>query len=205
MATKLTSSLRKSISAEQKSVDDKSQPVKLAAPKAVAKPKAAPVAPKTPVSVKSQAEAKPSVVASKPVEPVKSIVKETVAPQTQIPPKATAAIVDAMQGIKDKFSGIDADAKGQYLQGLDSISEVVGKITGANQELLNSCLSSLAEVNEDVSSYVKQIMHLQNLPKLQQINSEFAQTLQKRQQELIEKNMKLFGYFGEFKFPFSKK
>jgi hypothetical protein len=214
MATKLTSSLRKSISAEQKSVEDKEISVtksaaKKAAPKkpaAVTQTAAKPVA-ETAVKTK----ATPIVKNTQPkVEEAKPIAFEKVAPAVKTAPaipeifKIESNALNIFKKLQPNFPGFDIALTGQYAQGVDVFKETIDKLTDANHELLSACLDNLLEVNDDVSDYIKKIMKTDNLANIYQLNSEFITTLRKRQQEMIAKNMQIFGQFKGFKLPFVK-
>ena len=184
MASKLTSSLRKSISAEKQSVEDKQtgtvdntivEPkvavekppaAKLAAPRKAAPRKVAP----RKVAAKTLSTATKSVVEN---------VKAAVSPESPAveKPKANTAANSAKQS------------------NVDAVKSILDKINSSSLELSNSFVENFMGINQDFNSYLQQISDVSNLVKVKEANEKFLDNLRKRQQELIKKNMELLSSF----------
>lgn len=183
MASKLTSSLRKSISAEKQSVEDKQagiEEVAVIKPKAVAA-KPAPAKPATPR--RAAAPRAPKAV----VPPVKAVeVAPIEAKKAPVPVK------------KPQPEVVTNSATLLVSPNLDSIKVMLEKISTSNQELSNSFVESIVGINQDVTTYLQQISDVKNLVNIQEVNEKFIASLRQRQQELINKNLELFGQFKFF-------
>ena len=183
MASKLTSSLRKSISAEKQSVEDKQagiEEVAIIKPKAVAA-KPAPAKPATPR--RAAAPRAPKAI----VAPVKAAVIPEV--------KAVVAPIEAK---KAQPEVVTKSATLLVSPNLDSIKVMLEKISTSNQELSNSFVESIVGINQDVTNYLQQISDVKNLVNIQEVNEKFIANLRQRQQELINKNLELFAQFKFF-------
>lgn len=191
MASKLISSLRKSISAEKQSVEDKQagiEEVAVIKPKAVAA-KPAPAKPATPR--RAAAPREPKAIA----QPVKkaAVIHEV---------KAVLAPIEATKvqdpAKKPQPEVVIKSATLLVSPSLDSIKVMLEKISTSNQELSNSFVKSIVGINQDVTNYLQQISDVKNLVNIQEVNEKFIASLRQRQQELINKNMELFGQFKFF-------
>ena len=187
MASKLTSSLRKSLSAEKQSVEDKQagiEEVAVIKPKAVAT-KPAPAKPATPR--RDAAPRAPKAI----VQPVKAAVIPEV--------KAVAAPIEATKvqapAKKTQPEVVTKSATLLVSPNLDSIKVMLEKISTSNQELSNSFVESIVGINQDVTNYLQQISDVKNLVNIQEVNEKFIASLRQRQQELINKNLELFAQF----------
>ena len=190
MASKLTSSLRKSLSAEKQSVEDKQagiEEVAVIKPKAVAT-KPAPAKPATPR--RDAAPRAPKAI----VQPVKAAVIPEV--------KAVAAPIEATKvqapAKKTQPEVVTKSATLLVSPNLDSIKVMLEKISTSNQELSNSFVESIVGINQDVTNYLQQISDVKNLVNIQEVNEKFIANLRQRQQELINKNLELFAQFEFF-------
>ena len=186
MASKLTSSLRKSLSAEKQSVEDKQagiEEVAVIKPKAVAT-KPAPAKPATPR--RDAAPRAPKAI----VAPVKAAV---------IPEVTAVAIqIEEAPAKKTQPEVVTKSATLLVSPNLDSIKVMLEKISTSNQELSNSFVESIVGINQDVTNYLQQISDVKNLVNIQEVNEKFIASLRQRQQELINKNLELFAQFKFF-------
>lgn len=179
MASKLTSSLRKSISAEKQSVEDKQTGTvdnTIIEPKvAVEKPAAKLAAPRK--AAPRKVATKTPLTATKPVvENVKAAVSSPESPVVE-KPKANTAANSAKQ------------------PKVDAVKSILEKINNSSLELSNSFVENFMGINQDFNSYLQQISDVSNLAKVKEANEKFLDNLRKRQQELIKKNMELLSSF----------
>ena len=191
MVSKLTSSLRKSISAEKQSVEDKQagiEEVAVIKPKAVA---AKPAAAKPATPRRAVASRAPKAI----VQPVKSAVTPEAKAVEVAPIETKKAPVPAK---KPQPEVVTKSATLLVSPNLDSIKVMLEKISTSNQELSNSFVESIVGINQDVTTYLQQISDVKNLVNMQEVNEKFIASLRQRQQELINKNMELFGQFKFF-------
>lgn len=178
MASKLTSSLRKSISAEKQSVEDKQTGTvdnTIVEPKvAVEKPAAKLAAPRK--AAPRKVAAKTSSTATKPVvENVKAEVSLG-SPAVEKPKANTSANSTKQPKV-------------------DAVKSILEKINNSSLELSNSFVENFMGINQDFNSYLQQISDVSNLAKVKEANEKFLDNLRKRQQELIKKNMELLSSF----------
>lgn len=191
MVSKLTSSLRKSISAEKQSVEDKQagiEEVAVIKPKAVA---AKPAAAKPATPRRAVASRAPKAI----VQPVKSAVTPEAKAVEVAPIETKKAPVPAK---KPQPEVVTKSATLLVSPNLDSIKVMLEKISTSNQELSNSFVESIVGINQDVTTYLQQISDVKNLVNIQEVNEKFIASLRQRQQELMNKNMELFGQFKFF-------
>lgn len=180
MASKLTSSLRKSISAEKQSVEDKQTGTvdnTVIEPKvAVEKPAVKLSAPRK-VAPRKVAAKRPSSTVTKPVvENVKAAVSSPESPVVE-KPKANTAANSAKQ------------------PKVDAVKSILEKINNSSLELSNSFVENFMGINQDFNTYLQQISDVSNLAKVKEVNEKFLDNLRKRQQDLIKKNMELLSSF----------
>lgn len=200
MASKLTSSLRKSISAEQESVEKKAVGVKKA-------PTRKPAAAKNPQPV-----AATKVVAAKEAPaaaPATTVVTEKAASTPPVTPAVAIGLetsinpLDFMAGLKELTKGFSAKFEladfSNYTQGWGLVQEAIEKITATNHEVLSSCLDNLVEVNDEISDYVKNVLEAREPNEIYQLNANFVKILQQKQQELFNKNLAVFNHFSGWK------
>lgn len=179
MASKLTSSLRKSISAEKQSVEDKQTGTvdnTVIEPKvAVEKPAVKLSAPRK-VAPRKVAAKRPSSTVTKPV--VENI-KAAVSPESSAveKPKANTAANSAKQ------------------PNVEAVKSILEKINNSSLELSNSFVENFMGINQDFNTYLQQISDVSNLAKVKELNEKFLDNLRKRQQDLIKKNMELLSSF----------
>lgn len=191
MVSKLTSSLRKSISAEKQSVEDKQagiEEVAVIKPKAVA---AKPAAAKPATPRRAVAPRAPKAI----VQPVKSAVTPEAKAVEVAPIETKKAPVPAK---KPQPEVVTKSATLLVSPNLDSIKVMLEKISTSNQELSNSFVESIVGINQDVTTYLQQISDVKNLVNIQEVNEKFIASLRQRQQELMNKNLELFGQFKFF-------
>lgn len=199
MASKLTSSLRKSISAEQENVEKKQVGVKKTP---VKKPVVARIS-KSPANTSTATKETPVAIAAakavnKPEESV-STAKDSAKTNQKVQNKP----VDLMENFKElagSFSGkFDLANVNQYFQGWELVQNAIEKITATNHEVLSSCLDNLVEVNDEISDYVKKVLEAKDANDIYQLNNDFISIMQKKQQELISKNLAVFNHFTAWK------
>lgn len=199
MASKLTSSLRKSISAEQESVEKKAVGTKKA-------PVRKPTAAKSTQSV--AAEVTTTVAKEAPV--AAPLAEKPIATSTPVKPTVALSIetpinpLDFMASLKELASGFAGKFEladfSNYTQGWGLVQEAIEKITATNHEVLSSCLDNLVEVNDEISDYVKSLLEAREPNEIYQLNADFIKTLQQKQQELFSKNLAVFNHFSGWKF-----
>lgn len=169
MATKLTSSLRKSISAEKQSIENKSAPdPEVAKPT----PKAQPVRRKTTATTPKQTIIEPA------------------AQETTIS-KVVAKVV-----AKDKIVVDEVKSVEQEKQKPVSAQNVLNKIASSNQKLSSAFVENLVSVSNDVNDYLRKMSEIKDFAKLQELNLEFVAMLRKRQQDLINNNIDWLSQFN---------
>lgn len=169
MATKLTSSLRKSISAEKQSIENKSAPdPEVAKPT----PKAQPVRRKTTATTPKQT------------------ITEPAAQETTIS-KVVAKVV-----AKDKLVVDEVKSVEQEKQKPISSQNVLNKIASSNQKLSSAFVENLVSVSNDVNDYLRKMSEIKDFAKLQELNLEFVAMLRKRQQDLINNNIDWLSQFN---------
>ncbi|TXI97141.1 MAG: hypothetical protein E6Q32_12300 [Neisseriales bacterium] len=188
MATKLTSSLRKSIDAEKQSVEDK-QP-ETAKKRTVRKT----VAKTVPVAAPKVAKAESATLAAK-------VIKSE--PVVEIKPVAKTSTVNTTSETK-KYIGpaLELGSSNPLLQkGLDVIKNSNAEIANYNHEFVTSFLENLLAINDDLTDYIKKLTDINNLSNIHNANLEFLTALRRRQKELIDKNMQLTSKLNLFQFP----
>lgn len=188
MATKLTSSLRKSIDAEKQSVEDK-QP-ETVRKRAVRKP----VAKAAPVIAPKVAKVESASLAAEVVKPE---------PVVEIKPVPKAATVNTTPEVK-KYLGpmLELGSANPLLQkSLDVIKNSNTEIANYSHEFVTSFLENLLAINDDLADYIKKLTDINNLGNVHNANLEFLTALRRRQKELIDKNMQLSSKLNLFKFP----
>ncbi|HRG64008.1 MAG TPA: hypothetical protein PLP75_13440 [Burkholderiales bacterium] len=188
MATKLTSSLRKSIDAEKQSVEDK-QP-ETAKKRTVRKT----VAKTVPVAAPKVAKAESATLAAK-------VVKSE--PVVEIKPVAKTSTVNTTSEAK-KYIGpaLELGNSNPLLQkSLDIIKNSSVEIANYSHEFVTSFLENLLAINDDLTDYIKKLTDINNLSNIHNANLEFLTALRRRQKELIDKNMQLTSKLNLFQFP----
>lgn len=179
MASKLTSSLRKSISAEKQSVEDKQTGTvdnTIIEPKVAEEKPAAKLAAPRKAAPRKVAAKTPSTATKPVVENVKAAVSSSESPVVE-KPKANTAANSAKQ------------------PKVDAVKSILEKINNSSLELSNSFVENFMGINQDFNSYLQQISDVSNLAKVKEVNEKFLDNLRKRQQELIKKNMELLSSF----------
>ena len=188
MATKLTSSLRKSIDAEKQSVEDK-QP-ETAKKRTVRKT----VAKTVPVAAPKVAKSESATLAAK-------VVKSE--PVVEIKPVAKTSTVNTTSEAK-KYIGpaLELGSSNPLLQkSLDVIKNSNVEIANYSHEFVTSFLENLLAINDDLTDYKKKLTDINNLSNIHNANLEFLTALRRRQKELIDKNMQLTSKLNLFQFP----
>lgn len=182
MTSKLTSSLRKSISAEKQSVEDK-QTLSTNDNAVVATKTAAekPIAKSTTPRKTSLRKATTKKDLNNEIKPVVEDIK--------ISANSEQPLKNNIKNDKDGNSSTSAQAS------IDSIKIILDKINSSSLELSNSFIENFMGVNQDFNDYLQQVSDVSNLAKIKEVNEKFLDNLRKRQQELIKKNMELFGAF----------
>lgn len=183
MATKLTSSLRKSINAEKQSVEDKQPEInkKRVVRKTATKPIEVPKVESTEL----------------PVEPMKSEIAKDI--------KLAAKTDNASVQVETKKSVgpiLELGNISPFLQkSMDMIKNSNAEITNYSHEFISSFLENLLVINDDLADYIKKLLDIKNVSNIHNVNLEFLTTLRKRQKELIDKNMQLTSQLEIFKLP----
>ena len=188
MATKLTSSLRKSIDAEKQSVEDK-QP-ETAKKRTVRK-----------AVVKTAPVTAPKVAKSESASPATKVVKPE--PVVEIKPVAKTPAVNITPEVK-KYTGpiLELGSSNPLLQkSLDVIKNSNAEIANYSHEFVTSFLENLLAINDDLTDYIKKLTDINNLSNVHNANLEFLTALRRRQKELIDKNMQLTSKLNLFQFP----
>jgi hypothetical protein len=188
MATKLTSSLRKSIDAEKQSVEDK-QP-ETAKKRTVRKT----VAKAVPVAAPKVAKSESASLAAKVVKPE---------PVVEIKPVAKTSTVNITPEVK-KYAGpiLELGSSNPLLQkSLDVIKNSNAEIANYSHEFVTLFLENLLAINDDLTDYIKKLTDINNLSNVHNANLEFLTALRRRQKELIDKNMQLTSKLNLFQFP----
>lgn len=178
MTSKLTSSLRKSISAEKQSVEDKLTPS--TNDNAVVAPKAAVEKPIAKSTTPRKTSPRKATTKKDLTNEIKPVVEDI---------KISANSEQLLKNDKDGNSNTSAQAS------IDSIKIILDKINRSSLELSNSFIENFMGVNQDFNDYLQQVSDVSNLAKIKEVNEEFLDNLRKRQQELIKKNIELFGAF----------
>ena len=178
MTSKLTSSLRKSISAEKQSVEDKQT---LATnDNAVVVPKSAVEKPIAKSTTPRKTSPRKATTKKDLNNEIKQVVEDI---------KISANSEQPLKNDKDGNSNTSAQVS------IDSIKIILDKINSSSLELSNSFIENFMGVNQDFNDYLQQVSDVSNLAKIKEVNEKFLDNLRKRQQELIKKNMELFGAF----------
>ncbi len=188
MATKLTSSLRKSIDAEKQSVEDK-QP-ETAKKRTVRK-----------AVVKAVPVTAPKVAKSESASPASKVVKPE--PVVEIKPVAKDPAVNMASEIR-KYAGpmLELGSSNPLLQkSLDIINDSNAEMANYSHEFVTSFLENLLAINDDLADYIKKLTDINNLSNVHNANLEFLTVLRRRQKELIDKNMQLTSKLNLFQFP----
>ena len=188
MATKLTSSLKKSIDAEKQSVEDK-QP-ETAKKRTVRK-----------VTVKTVPVTAPKVAKSENASPASKVVKPE--PVVEIKPVAKDPAVNMASEIR-KYAGpmLELGSSNPLLQkSLDIINDSNAEMANYSHEFVTSFLENLLAINDDLADYIKKLTDINNLSNVHNAYLEFLTVLRRRQKELIDKNMQLTSKLNLFQFP----
>lgn len=177
MATKLTSSLRKSITAEKESLDNK-----LSTEETANKP----IEPKKPVIRKSSASAKGTTFNK--VQPEKVIASDVIKTSTtsedinnSLAQSNPLPLADSVMINKEKLANESAI----------KAYNIANNFANSNYELGDITLQTLQAVNQDLTNYLYEIADLNNISNLQALNTELMTKLHLRQKNLFEESMKI--------------
>lgn len=178
MATKLTSSLRKSISAEKETVEQKTAP---ATKKVVKKPAT------TPKTV-----AKPAVEKPKPTV-VENLQEPVAQPRAVKPPQIEAQPITQFKAFTAPNFNFAANLNSE------NASKLVNSIATSNQQIIDSALQTIQAVNQDLTNYLYEIVDPKNLANVANLNSELLTKLRLRQESFWQNSLEIFNQITKFK------
>lgn len=177
MATKLTSSLRKSITAEKESLDNKLSTEESAINK--------PIEPKKPAIRKYSATVK---VTTPKVELVKA--KEPEVIQTPISREYTKSNLVESKPLLTASSTISAKNLLANETAL-KVYNLANNFASSNYELGDITMQTLQAINQDFTNYLYEIVDINNISNLQALNTELITKLHLRQKNMFEESMKI--------------
>lgn len=173
MATKLTSSLRKSISAEKETVEQKTAP----ATKRVAKKPA--TTPKT--------LTKPAVAKPKPTVVEKLHQKPAAQPQDVKPPQIEAQPITQFKAFTAPNFNFAANLNSE------NASKLVSSIATSNQQIIDSALQTIQAVHQDLTNYLYEIADPKNLANVAHLNNELLTKFRLRQESFWQNSLDIFN------------
>lgn len=185
MATKLTSSLRKSISAEKETVEQKTTPRKKPA---VKKPIAA-----------AKPTVKPAIAAKKTTAP-EVAVPEVVKPNVAIPDGPTKPTTQNHSQPAVQLSSYKTPDFNFKLQASSvDATKLLNSIAVSNQKIIDSALQTIQAVNQDLTNYIYQIVEPSNLSDIVNLNTELMTKLRLRQESFWQNSFDIFNQIVKIK------
>ncbi len=182
MATKpkLGASLRNSISAEKKSIANKNYPINDEAKVEIIS--AAPI--------QQTASKAPQKVIKQENKPIASVKPDLIITKTN-PSIEKDDIISKLAAIipLNKFEHYNLAS----FNNLDDIRLFFEKIAEVNRNVATLYLNNLTSFNESINDYCKDLAKVNNPASFLEVNLSFFNKMKNRQQELLAKNMQLFG------------